>query len=203
MHAFLVNILPDNYPPSTDTLHLIPEDSLGIAEVRQLQTFLSKKPLVNKQNVVVIHNAEKLTLPAQQALLKTLEEPPGNAQLYLVTSTPESLLPTILSRVQVIDASMHSTFDPEKVEKAKVLLEKLQKAKKGERLAILDTESLTRDTALDFLANLEFHLHQNLAIAAIYPQLVLARKYLKANVNVKLCMDNFALNLPNSDMHMA
>ena len=194
MHAFLVASPPENYPPGPDILHLIPEDSLGIAEIRRLQAFLSQKPLKNKQHVVVIRQAEKLTLQAQAALLKILEEPPGDSLIYLVTSEPESLLPTILSRVQVTDASMHRSFDPEKVDSAGILLQKLSKAGVGERLAILDGQEFTRDTALDFLDNLEYFIHQHLT-PHIYHQLVLTRKYLKSNVNVRLALDNFALSL--------
>jgi DNA polymerase-3 subunit delta' len=194
MHAFLVSQIPAEYPPAPDTFHLVSEESIGIAEIRLAQSFLNNKPLKNKQNVVIIHAAQKLTLPAQQALLKTLEEPPGNSLIYLVTDNPESLLPTILSRVQVIDESIHRTFDQKKVDSAGLLLEQLQKAGVGERLAILDKEEFTRDTALEFLDNLEQYLHQHLR-SSIYDLVSTTRKYLKANVNVKLALDHLALNL--------
>src|SRR5205807_8004030 len=46
---------------------------------------------------------QTLTPEAQNALLKTLEEPPGNTQLYLTTPSAESFLPTVRSRCHLID----------------------------------------------------------------------------------------------------
>ncbi len=196
MHSFIVPVAPPEYPPGVDTLHLSPDPGLGIEEVRQIITFLSKKPLLSPFNVVVIHEAEKLTLPAQQAILKTLEEPPGNSQIYLVTTEPESLLPTILSRVRVSYKSVHQHIDASSLKKSSEILNKLLTAKRvGERLVIIDQVGFTRDTALEFLSHLEFILHQNLDLSLDYQLIVDTRKYLKANVNVRLALDAFAIRL--------
>ncbi|HCA40005.1 MAG TPA: DNA polymerase III subunit delta', partial [Phycisphaerales bacterium] len=57
-----------------------------------------RTPSLAPAKVFIIDEAERLDLPGQNALLKTLEEPPPSTYLFLVTSRPERLLPTIWSR---------------------------------------------------------------------------------------------------------
>ena len=79
------------------------ETTLGIGEVRTLKHQLFLKPYASKNKVAIIPEAEKLTLAAQNAFLKTLEEPPRDTILILATASKDLLLPTILSRVQRFD----------------------------------------------------------------------------------------------------
>jgi DNA polymerase-3 subunit delta' len=60
----------------------------------------ASKPSLGRQHVFVIRQAERMNDQAQNALLKTLEEPPGQTRLVLVTASAERLLPTIRSRCQ-------------------------------------------------------------------------------------------------------
>lgn len=94
----------DTYP------HFIPIGSVdgkgvSIDAVRQLEHAISLKIPGKKtiSRIIVISNAQLLTIEAQNALLKTLEEPPQGTMLILTSSQQEALLPTIRSRVQVID----------------------------------------------------------------------------------------------------
>ena len=88
------------------SLHIRPEDgkAISIDSVRQLERFLSLK--VPRNNVynrsIIIEDADTLTHEAQNALLKTLEEPPQSTIVILTASHLEGLLPTIISRVQAI-----------------------------------------------------------------------------------------------------
>jgi DNA polymerase III subunit delta' len=84
-------------PPSGLAIH-------GIAAVRLLLRELALKPALGRRKVFVIGDAERLvpqtgTEAAANALLKALEEPPVDTTFVLTTSTPEALLPTVLSRV--------------------------------------------------------------------------------------------------------
>lgn len=72
--------------------------SIGVDEVRDLIHRVSIKPFEGGRHTVIIDDAEKLTPQAQNALLKTLETPPGGAVFFLLTTTPSQLLPTIVSR---------------------------------------------------------------------------------------------------------
>jgi DNA polymerase-3 subunit delta' len=76
----------------------------GIAAVRLLLRQLALKPVLGRRKVFVIGDAERLvpqvgTDAAANALLKALEEPPADSVFVLTAAVPESLLPTILSRV--------------------------------------------------------------------------------------------------------
>lgn len=77
---------------------------IGIDQIRDLLQFFALKTTGSDtiRRVVVIPDAELMTHPAQNALLKTLEEPPSDAVLILTTSEPGRLLPTILSRTQIV-----------------------------------------------------------------------------------------------------
>lgn len=63
---------------------------------------LSMAPQASMRRIAVINDAHRLTTEAANALLKTLEEPPANALILLICDDPDSLLPTIRSRCQVI-----------------------------------------------------------------------------------------------------
>jgi hypothetical protein len=65
------------------------------------------KSSFTQDNKVIIISFESITREAQNALLKVLEEPMGNSRFVLITRTKEILLPTIISRVQII---RHSSF---------------------------------------------------------------------------------------------
>ena len=75
---------------------------LKIDQVRELQRALTFKTERGKR-VAVVHDADAMQLPAANAFLKTLEEPPGPTVIVLLTSRPAMLLPTILSRCQRIN----------------------------------------------------------------------------------------------------
>ncbi len=199
MHAFITQDSRFKAQGSIDTLEINPDTSIGIEEVRQIQHFLSRKPIQSDQNIVVIHQAHLLTVPAQNALLKTLEEPPGNSLIYLVTDFPDQLLPTVLSRVQLEPSTYHLEPSPKDLEKTKKLLDGLLATGVGERLKLIEAEAFTRETALEFLSHLEYLIHdqiQNSQLSIVnYQLLTETRKYLKANCNVKLCLDYLALRL--------
>jgi DNA polymerase-3 subunit delta' len=61
-----------------------------------------RRPVMGHAKVFIIDEAERLDLPGQNALLKTLEEPPPETTLLLITDRPERLLPTVHSRCQVL-----------------------------------------------------------------------------------------------------
>jgi DNA polymerase-3 subunit delta' len=83
-------------------LHLLAPDGafLKIDQIRELQRELALRPFEARQKAAIIDDADRLNPAAANALLKTLEEPPGNAILILLTSNIEGLLPTVLSRCQ-------------------------------------------------------------------------------------------------------
>lgn len=76
--------------------------SIGIDDIRQLQKEIFIKPYEGKKRVSIILQGEKMTVQAQNSLLKVLEDPPGDGIIAITTTNPAGLLPTILSRCQVL-----------------------------------------------------------------------------------------------------
>lgn len=80
------------------------KNTISIEAIRKLQHFLKLKTSGTQaiRRIVIIEHAQAMTLEAQNAFLKLLEEPPADTALLLTVDNPQTLLPTILSRVQSI-----------------------------------------------------------------------------------------------------
>lgn len=78
------------------------EATIKIDQIRTVQHQLSYKPYEKLRTTVIFDGCEHLTLPAANALLKTLEEPPGNTLLLLITGHKDALPVTIVSRCQLV-----------------------------------------------------------------------------------------------------
>lgn len=76
--------------------------SISIDEVRAAQKSLSYTPVEGKVKVLIVQDPEKMSIEAENGFLKTLEEPPKNSLLIFLSSEPEKLLLTIVSRCQRI-----------------------------------------------------------------------------------------------------
>ncbi|MDB9539395.1 DNA polymerase III subunit delta' [Anabaenopsis tanganyikae CS-531] len=74
---------------------------IRLEQIREIGEFLSRPPWEAPRNVVVIESAQTMAEAAANALLKTLEEP-GKATIILIAPSPESILPTLVSRCQRI-----------------------------------------------------------------------------------------------------
>ena len=88
----------------------VPESKtvIGVGEVREAIHQLQYAPFEGNFRVLVVENAEKLSDEAQNALLKTLEEPPSRAVIVLVTPLFGALIPTVASRCRAVRFSVLS-----------------------------------------------------------------------------------------------
>jgi len=77
-------------------------DEIKIDQIRRAQDSISLKPSEGRKKVLIVDGAETMNEASQNAFLKTLEEPPGDSLIILITSMPQSLLPTIRSRCQAL-----------------------------------------------------------------------------------------------------
>jgi DNA polymerase-3 subunit delta' len=75
--------------------------SIKIKQIRQIISDAARKPFETGYKIIIIENAEKMTHEAQDAFLKTLEEPPEDTVFILLAENHNILLPTIISRCQV------------------------------------------------------------------------------------------------------
>lgn len=99
------------------------KEIIRIKQIEGLIEEMSTAPFESGRKVFIIDDSHKMNKESENALLKTLEEPPGFVIIILITSKPDSLLTTILSRVQTIK------FFPLKVDKiANLLIDKYKKS---------------------------------------------------------------------------
>ena len=76
--------------------------SIKVDQVREAIERAAYRPFEGRRRVVIVDQADAVTVEAQNALLKTLEEPPPSSSFVLVTSRPDVLLPTVRSRCQCL-----------------------------------------------------------------------------------------------------
>lgn len=165
-----------------------PEGSIGIAEIRLFLRALSLSPQQSPSVAGVIEHADHLTLEAQAALLKTLEEPPPQAYILLGASIIDALLPTIVSRctiVRVADTVFEDKTMPINLESSP-----------GKLLAQLSRLGKTKEdyaTVFDRLIHaLEPHRH-----AALLHRLLRVRQYLFNNVHPLTLLEHILLDKAN------
>ena len=79
-------------------------NTIGVEDIReQINNDIGIKPYSSPRKVYIMNEGEKMTPQAQNALLKTLEEPPEYAVIVILTTNVEALLPTVLSRCVVLN----------------------------------------------------------------------------------------------------
>lgn len=91
----------------TDIMYIKPDgNGVKIDSVRKIKSFLALMPNEGALKFVVVHEAQLLTVEAQNAMLKLLEETPENRFIILLAQNADNLLPTVLSRLQQIKCSV-------------------------------------------------------------------------------------------------
>lgn len=90
--------LSKNHPDIIRVTHEKP-NTIGVEDIRrQINSDMGIKPYSSPYKIYIIGEGEKMTTAAQNALLKTLEEPPEYGVIMILTDQPSALLPTIQSR---------------------------------------------------------------------------------------------------------
>lgn len=137
--------------------------SIGIEDIKQMQKKIFLKPLKSKQKAIIIDEAELLTIEAQNALLKILEEPPANTFIILSGTSKETLLPTILSRCHIIqlEEEMSALSEKEKLE-LQLFLDELPKLGIGERLKKAETLAKDKEKTIEWVMKLILVLRETL-----------------------------------------
>lgn len=98
-----VQAITKNHPDIIHVTHSKP-NVVSVDDIREkIISDVALKPFSSKYKIYIMNEAEKMTAQAQNALLKTLEEPPEYAIIILLATSKTSLLPTILSRCIQLD----------------------------------------------------------------------------------------------------
>ena len=77
-------------------------NSIKIDQIREFQKKVSEKPIISQRKVYIINDSDKMTVEAQNCLLKTLEEPPEFVTIILVGTNENAFLSTIKSRCMIL-----------------------------------------------------------------------------------------------------
>lgn len=177
------------------------EVSIKIESVRSLigdLSIISEKP-----RLIYLRDASLLTLPSQNALLKTLEEPPPNLVFILSVDNLTSLLPTIRSRARTVNVRSRGIV---KNQESLATVKSAIKLKMGERIQFADSLGKDREICITWLDSLINSLYQVMQetnkgsglqmLANLSKLAITTRTDLSTNINVNLSMQHFFLSLP-------
>lgn len=128
-----------------------PNPSIGIADIRMLQLAISRVSDNAAPMIGIIEDADRLSVEAQNALLKTLEEPPKHAAIILEASAETVLLPTIVSRCTIVTLPSASEFSNEDKLAWQHTWQSMQSLPRGQRLKSIDAIILGRQEAIRFI----------------------------------------------------
>jgi len=167
--------------------------SIGIELIRELKYKIGRKPFQRIIKIFFIPQAEKLTLQAQNALLKTLEEPPQHTYIILSCHNPDLLIATIVSRCQIIPLSGENPIN-ENLPLAFII--ELFTKNPGERIDAISQYTKNKDEANQFCHSALKTLHGNLIskqLAYNCGLILNSLKLLNQNINPKLVLENMVL----------
>lgn len=179
-----ISILPNN-----PDLLLIEDEKIGIKEIKTTIKHLSTKPFGSTAKSVIILNGNQISPDAQNALLKTLEEPPGESIILIGIDSETKLLPTILSRCLIINSNSEPATDP------KFSLEDLLNASIEDRFNIIEKT----DDKEKLLNNLINSYRQKILKGEGDPkfleQLLNAQIWKESNVNLRTILEYLLLSI--------
>lgn len=181
-----------------DLLLISEEDSIGINQIRQIKTFLSKKSWQSQSTkTVIIYQADTMTPQAQNAFLKTLEEPPANSLIIITASNKNSLIPTIISRCQIIRIANEDKTSKEKLNKYWEKWQKITQSTLDKKLGL--ASKLKKEDLNQFIFALQNQIKKKgsnkLKIKSWLENLITARQMLENNVNLHHVVDWLILKL--------
>lgn len=187
-----------------DVYTLISEKAIGIEEVRILQKQLFLKPMQSPTKAVIIENADTMTIQAQNAMLKSLEEPPNHTIIILTLENEELLLPTIQTRCKIIKLQEDiSKVEKEDLSSYLAILDSLRSIPIGERLLLAQKFGENKEKTLIFLEGMIKTLREKCIKNPIASDFISLIKTFQetytvistTNVSPRLALENLLLNI--------
>ena len=141
------------------------KSSIKIEQIREMRKEIGLKPFKNKKKIYIIDKAEKMTLEASNCLLKTIEEPPYYAIIILICSRIDPILPTIVSRCQIINFGLITSIKIKELSLSKIkniekekaeIISKLAQGSIGKAFKLLTDKEyfIRRETLLNYLSTI-------------------------------------------------
>ena len=185
------------------------EKSVGIEDVRIIQKKIYLKPIKSEAKAIILKAYSGLTIEAQNALLKILEEPPNNTIILLLVETGSQVLPTILSRCKIITIDdKKEKFSKTEEDQIVEILSSLFSSGVGERLKLAQDFGKSREEAIVWLEKMIIILRKNI-IEEINKDTAFEQNKIKilqkiqdtytiiktTNINQRFALENLFLNL--------
>ncbi len=190
-----------------DVLYFEVGSKLGIEQARMIKEHFSMKPFQLEGKIVVLEDAAALTLDAQNALLKTFEEAPEQALILLGAGSEQDLLPTVLSRCEIVYVTTPgvTAYETPEVVDFSSDIGRLLGATVEERFGYIETlkekdeflKALLAYFRNELLTNKRSHL---MSVSAFLEELLLAEKWAKQNVNIRAILEYLMLKMPRSEV---
>ena len=107
-HPDLAWVRP-GYDLGSDQMRDTARNLINVETIRSVLELVSQQTMESQDRVIILEQADRMNIPAQNALLRTLEDPPDHVCFFLLTDKPAVLLPTIRSRCRMV--SLHPWSD--------------------------------------------------------------------------------------------
>ncbi|OGZ69017.1 MAG: hypothetical protein A3D35_02675 [Candidatus Staskawiczbacteria bacterium RIFCSPHIGHO2_02_FULL_34_9] len=135
--------------------------SIEIEQIRDVQDFLSLTTYYGNYKAVIVQDAERMTLEAENCFLKTLEEPKGKTIIILTSSKPNLLLQTVTSRCQEIRFFYNEKYEISKDEELIIRnLEKVMNSSLAEKFQYTKNANLDSENFEKILMALRKHFRE-------------------------------------------
>ena len=205
MASEFLGVAVDRLESQPDLQMIVPSPSITIAQVREMVSKLSRKPLATSVSLAIIYEANLATFEAQNALLKSLEEPFPSTRIILTSPNKDFLLPTVASRCLEVQVRSKTTVSENaNFKQDSDLVEYLLLSPPERRLAKLDQITLSKPETLTLLTRVLLIAEQKLLsskdinrqkmITLFIRAVNLARQHIAANVNIRLALARFLLS---------
>ncbi len=180
---------------------------LTAEDARRVGEIAAQAPLAGEHKAIIVA-ASRAYHEAQNALLKLFEEPPRGTYLFLILPTLGSLLPTLRSRVQVLEAGSSDKGQGVRVggaeeflkmsgEKRSALIKKLATGKDEEERREHRDEAIALVDGLEAAAYRQWQADPKPALAALMSDIETLRKYLyDRSASVKMILEHLAIVIP-------
>lgn len=204
-----------NHPDLIQITKYPDKKNISINTVRQLiLKRINSRPHLSKIICVTIHNAETLSIGAQNSLLKTLEEPPSYVKIILSADKADNLLPTIRSRSQLLTLRNKQNESAENLLEKIIHLDLVKRFQLAKEIAEMDKKQKRKDAkntlkfidnlVLDLRAFVKLHADQPKAIEIVLKDIRKAldgRTKISYNVNKQLVLENLLLQSVSNEIY--
>lgn len=199
-HAYLVfgefneETLVEIFKVTQPDIFKLSENPIKIGHIRELISWLYLKPHSSEKKLAILYGVENMTIEAANSLLKALEEPPSFVVIVLQALKKERILPTILSRCEIVR---------EKEDNDKIIPENYLNILKISKMSVKErfdyTVKIMDDENLKNIINLweeetRLELLEGGDKRELLNQISKARSLLSTNTSVKLLLENLLLN---------